>query len=205
MIIQGTEEWFAARLGKITASRIKDVMAKTKSGYSTSRKNYAASLMLERVTGMREEGYVNAAMQRGTEEEPLARLAYSLHCGVEVEEIGFINHPSIERTGASPDGLIGIDGMLEIKNPNTATHIEYAISGKAPAEYILQMQWQLACAERQWCDFVSFDSRMPEGQQFFLRRVERDEKLIEEITNEVITFDKEVENLVSACNSVVWY
>jgi putative phage-type endonuclease len=205
MIEQGTEEWFAQRLGKVTASRIKDLMAKTKTGYSTSRKNYAAQLMLERVTGQREASFSNAAMQWGTEQEPLARLVYSLHTGHEVEEVSFIDHPFILRSGASPDGLVGIDGMVEIKCPNTATHIEWAIAGKVPPEHVLQMQWQMDCAGRKWCDFVSYDPRMPEGQQLFIRRLEYDAELVEDIRANVVFFDAEVDAMVSACNTIKWF
>lgn len=206
MIEQGTEEWFAERLGKITASRVKDVIAKTKTGPSASRKNYAAQLMLERVLGQRQDTYVNAAMQWGIEQEPLARLAYSmlLHTDVEVEEVSFINHPTIERSGASPDGLVGIDGMVELKCGNTATHCAWAIAGKVPEEHTLQMQWQMACANRLWCDFVSYDPRMPEGQQIFVRRLQRDDKLISELEEEVIKFDLEVVELVENLKVVRW-
>jgi putative phage-type endonuclease len=208
MIDQGTPEWFAARLGKVTASRIKDVVAMTKTGPSASRKNYAAELMLERVTGQRKESFSNAAMLRGTELEPLARLAYSLHTGLEVEEVGFIDHPTVLRSGASPDGIVadsGLVGILEIKVPNTATHLEWAIAGKVPPEHVLQMQWQMACVGAKFGDFVSYDDRMPDGQQLFIRRIPADEKLIEELTAEVIKFDAEVEALVASCRNVKWF
>jgi putative phage-type endonuclease len=205
MIEQGTPEWFAARLGKVTASRISDVMAKTKTGPAASRKNYAAELLLERVAGQRKDGYTSAAMQHGIDTEPLARLAYSIQRGVEVEEVGFIDHPEIKRTGASPDGLVGIGGTLEIKCPNTATHFEWAIAGVVPPEYVLQIQWQMACAGREWADFVSYDPRAPEGKQLYIRTVARDDKLIEEIANEVIKFDGEVEALIASVNTVQWF
>jgi putative phage-type endonuclease len=205
MIEQGSDAWFAERLGKITASRIKDVIAKTKAGYSTSRKNYAAQLLLERVLGIREETYVNAAMQRGTDEEPLARAAYAEAMALDyVEEVSFITHPTIMSSGASPDGLVGTDGMLEIKNPNTATHIGWAVAGKVPPEHIPQMAWQLACSGRRWCDFVSYDSRMPEGQQLFIRRYHRDDKVIKDLEEEVIAFDKEIEAMAASCDGVTW-
>jgi putative phage-type endonuclease len=204
MIEQGTPEWFAARLGKVTASRIKDVVAKTKTGPSASRKNYAAELMLERVTGQRKESFSNEAMRHGVETEPLARLAYSLSIGVDVEEVGFIDHPTVLRSGASPDGLVGERGMVELKCGNTATHCAWAIAGKVPEEHALQMQWQMACANRDWCDFVSYDPRMPEGQQIFVRRLQRDDKLISEIEEEVIKFDSEVIELVESLKEVKW-
>lgn len=206
MIEQGTPDWFAARLGKITASRIKDMMATTKTGPSASRKNYAAQLMLERVTGVRAETFANAAMQWGTEQEPLARLEYmARQADVEVEEVGFIKHPSIENTGASPDGLVGKHGMLEIKCPNTATHCEWAIAGVMPQEHVLQIQWQLACANRAWCDFVSYDPRMPEGQQLFVRVVHRDDTLIQKIADAVVLFDVEIDAMVKSLAEAKWF
>lgn len=201
---QQSDAWFAARIGLITASRIKDVIAKTKSGYSTSRANYAAQLMLERATGVREEGFTNAAMLRGVEEEPFARAAYEVQMNVMVDEVGFIPHPTIARSGASPDGLVGADGMVEIKNGNTATHCKWAIAGKVPEEHIPQLVWQLACSGRQYVDFVSYDRRMPEGQQLFIRRFHREEKLIAEITGEVLAFDREVDDLVANLGVVKW-
>jgi putative phage-type endonuclease len=206
MIEQGTPEWFAARLGKVTASRIKDVVAMTKTGPSASRKNYAAELMLERVTGQRKESFSNEAMRWGTETEPLARLAYSLSIGLDVEEVGFIDHPTVLRSGASPDGLVGERGMVEIKCPNTATHCEWAIAGKVPPEHELQMQWQMDCCDRDWCDFVSYDPRMPEGQQLFVRRTNRlTEAKIDDLRKEVAAFDNEVEKLVASLVGVKWF
>ena len=205
MILQGTEEWFAARIGRVTASRIDDMMAKTKSGPSASRKNLAAQLMLERVTGQREDGFVSAAMKFGLEQEPLARLAYSIHTGLDIEEVGFIDHPTIARSGASPDGLVGTDGLIEIKCPNTATHVAWAIAGVIPPEHILQLHWQLACTGRKWNDFVSFDPRMPEGQQMFIRRLLRDDEQISKLEQEVVKFDAEIDALVEACNKVTWF
>jgi len=205
MIEQGSPEWFAARMGKITASRIRDMMAKTKTGPSASRKNYAAQLMLERVTGVRAESFTNAAMAWGVEQEPLARLAYMEQRGIDVEEVGFVEHPMFAMTGASPDGLIGHDGALEIKCGNTATHIEWAIAGKVPPEHVLQCQWHMACAERAWCDFVSYDPRMPEGQQLFVRRMERDESLIVDIGVEVLLFDEEINEMVKSLAAAKWF
>ncbi len=171
---QRTEEWFAARLGKVTASRVADVIAKTKSGYSTSRDNYMAQLVCERLTGQQGESFTNSAMQWGTETEPLARSAYEASTDIMVEELGFVLHPKIEMAGASPDGLVGLFGMLEIKCPNTATHIEALLTETVPTKYITQMQWQMACAQRQWCDYVSFDPRIRADLQLFVKRVEFD-------------------------------
>ena len=192
-IEQGTPEWFAARLGKATGSRIADIIAKTKTGYSTSRANYVAQLVCERLTGKVAESFINAAMQWGTETEPLARAAYEVKTGEMVDQVGFVDHPSIENSGASPDGLVGLFGMLEIKCPNTATHIETLLSQQVPTKYITQMQWQMACAGRQWCDFVSFDPRMPENLQLFIKRVEYDPPYVAMLEKEVIQFLMDVE------------
>jgi len=193
------------RCGKITASRIKDMMAQTKSGPSASRKNLAASLMLERITGVVADTYTNGAMEWGTETEPLARLAYSFQTNNDVEEVGFINHPTIARSGASPDGLVSLYGMCEIKCPNTATHIAWALAGVVPPEHVLQMQWQMACTGREWNDFVSFDPRMPDGQQLFIRTLYRDNELVEKLEKQVVEFDAEVEKLVADLKSVTWF
>ena len=199
---QRTEEWFRERMGKVTASRIADVMARTKSGYGASRKNYMTELLVERLTGEREESYINAAMQRGIDEEPIARTEYELDRGVLVDEVGFVQHPSIEMSGASPDGLVGDDGMVEIKCPNTATHVETLIAKSVDRKYLLQMQWQMACTGRAWCDFVSFDSRMPAELAMVVIRVPRDEVMIEEIAREVTDFLADLATLESQVRSV---
>jgi putative phage-type endonuclease len=193
---QRTPEWFAARTGKVTASRIADVMARTKTGWSASRANYAAQLVVELLTGQREESFTNAAMQWGTDTEPFARDAYSALVGELVEEVGFLIHPRIEQAGASPDGLVGADGMVEIKCPNTATHIETLLSSDVPMKYVYQMQWQMACADRGWCDFVSFDPRMPEALRLHVVRVWRSDGVLAEIEAEVVKFIAEVNDKV---------
>lgn len=189
---QRTPEWFAARCGKVTASRIADVMARTKTGYGASRANYCAQLVVELMTGQPAESFTNAAMQWGTDTEPQARDAYSAHTGRLVEDAGFFVHPRIDRSGASPDGLVGDDGLLEVKCPNTATHIDTLLEKKPAQKYIYQMQWQMACANRAWCDFASFDPRMPERHQLFIVRVKRDDELIGQIEREVASFLDEV-------------
>lgn len=201
MIIQGSEEWFAARLGKVTASRVADVIAKTKAGYSTSRANYAAELIVERLTGQRQEGFTNAAMQWGTDNEPAAREAYEFRSGLWVDQVGFINHPRIAQSGASPDGLVGTDGMIEIKCPNTATHLDTLSSGKPAGKYVTQMQWQMACAERAWCDFVSFDPRLPEELRLFTVRIDRDDAMIEDLEAEVVAFLTEIDDRLNDLSS----
>ena len=197
---QNTPEWFAARLGNVTASRVADVIAKTKSGYSASRENYMAQLICERMTNTVAESYSNAAMQWGTETEPLARAAYESFADVLVDEVGYIPHPIIERAGASPDGLVGLDGQIEIKCPNTATHIDTLLSETVPTKYITQMQWQMACTGRVWCDFVSFDPRLPDGLQLFVKRVERDAEYIAMLEQEVIKFLNELDEKIFKLN-----
>ena len=196
-IIQGTDAWYKSRLGKATASRVADVIAKTKSGYSASRDNYMAQLICERLTGQKGESFTNAAMQWGTETEPLARSAYEAYADIMVEEIGFVQHPKIEMAGASPDGLVGLFGMLEIKCPNTATHIDTLLSQTVPTKYITQMQWQMRCCERQWCDYVSFDNRLSADLQLFVKRVEFDASYVAMLEEEVNLFLKELDSKVT--------
>jgi len=193
---QRSTEWFNARLGKVTASRVADVIAKTKSGYSTSRENYMAQLVCERMTGTQGESFSSAAMQWGTDQEPLARAAYEAVADVLVDEVGFITHPTIVNAGASPDGLVGVDGLIEIKCPNTSTHIDTLLSDKAPNKYVPQMQWQMACTGRKWCDFVSFDPRMPEGLQIFIQRVDFDVEYVKMLEAEITGFLGELETKI---------
>lgn len=193
-VIQGSPEWFAQRLGRVTASRLVDVLAKIKTGEAASRANYRSELVAERLTGKSEEGFTSPAMKWGTDAEPLARAAYEAEFGVLVEEVGMIAHPSIEWAGASPDGLVGVDGLLEIKCPITKTHLATILSGDAPPQYIPQMMWQMSCTGRAWVDFVSFDPRLPADMQMFVKRVHRDDKLIESYEAEVIRFLSEVDD-----------
>jgi putative phage-type endonuclease len=185
---QRSNEWFEARLGRVTASRAAEVMAKTKSGYSASRAVYMAQLIRERLTGLSDSGFSSAAMQWGTETEPQARAAYEVMTGRDVVEVGFIQHPTIGGFGASPDGLVGDDGLIEIKCPNTATHIETLLAEKVPSKYIIQMQVQMLCTGRSWCDFVSFDPRLPGNMAFWISRVDADAKVQAEIEAEVQKF-----------------
>ena len=194
---QRTEAWHTARLGKVTASRVADVVAKTKTGYSASRENYMADLIVERLTGQKASTFTNAAMERGIEQEPHARAAYSARTGELVEEVGFIDHPAIPMSGASPDGLVA-DGLVEFKCPNTSTHLETLLADAVPAKYVTQMQWQMACTGRQWCDFVCFDPRMPEGLQLYIKRVDRDDAYIADLASEIRKFLAEVEAKVDA-------
>lgn len=201
-IIQGSPEWFALRLGKVTASRVADVVAKTKSGPSASRANYMAQLIAERLTGTAQESFSNAAMQWGTDQEPNARAAYEFYRNETVREIGFVVHPNIEQSGASPDGLVSVDGMVEIKCPNTAAHLETLLGQMVPAKYVNQMQWQMACTGRQWCDFVSFDPRLPEHMRLFVKRMPRDDKRIKELETDVAGFLLEIAVKLSELNSL---
>jgi putative phage-type endonuclease len=194
---QGTEAWFNIRIGKVTASRVADVLAKTKTGYSTTRDNYMAQLVCERLTGQKGESFTNAAMQHGTETEPLARAAYEARYDVLVDEVGFVSHPTIEMSGASPDGLVGDDGLIEIKCPNTATHIETLLSESVPNKYYTQMQFQIACTGRKWCDFVSFDNRLPTELQMFVKRVTRDDMYIKLIEDEIVKFLAELDTKIN--------
>ena len=196
MMEQRSQDWFAARLGKVTASRVADVCARTKTGYGASRKNYLAELVAERVTGIRQEGYTNAAMQWGMDNENEARIAYEFYRDATVEEVGFIAHPSIADTGASPDGLVGADGLVEIKAPNTATHIETLLGAPIPEKYVLQMQGQMACTGRQWCDFASYDPRLSEAMSLHVQRVQRDDAVIRHLEEEITGFLREVSQTV---------
>ena len=201
MITQGSPEWFLQRLGKVTASRVADVIAKTKTGYSTSRENYLIELALERLTGARQESYTNGAMQWGTDTEPLARAAYEAHTGFMVDEVAMLPHPTIAMAGASPDGLVEPKGQIEIKCPNSATHAKTLLSKKPDAKYITQMQWQMACTGRDWCDFASYDPRFPEHLRLCVIRVERDAEMIADLEKEVVSFLAEVEQMVIKLNS----
>lgn len=198
---QGTAEWLMARLGKVTASRITDLMARTKTGYSTSRANYMAELLVERLSGEPTPCFINAAMAWGTEKEPEARAAYAFHHDADVTEIAFVEHPSIPMAGASPDGLVGADGLVEIKCPMTATHLDTLESGKPAGKYVNQMMWQMACTGRQWCDFVSYDPRLPEHLRLFVCRVERDAERVAEMEAEVSAFLSELDARITNLNS----
>ena len=184
---QGSVEWFEARLGKITASRLSAVMAKTKSGPAATRANYMMELICQKLSGQREESYSNAAMARGVELEPIARGAYEAANGLFVEEVALVDHPAIKGFAASPDGLVGDKGLIEIKCPNTATHVEFLKSGKIKREYILQMHAQMLCTNRDWCDFVSYDDRL-DGLEYKCVRVELDADLAHDILMEVNKF-----------------
>ena len=190
--VQGSSEWFTQRLGKVTASRVADVMARTKMGYSASRDAYMTQLVLEVVTGQKADSFTNSAMEWGTAQEPFARSAYEAREGVLVEEVGFVPHPTIERAGASPDGLVGLFGGIEVKCPNSNTMMETILTGNVPNKYFIQMQMQMACTNREWCDYVVFDPRFPPKAQLFVKRVNRDDKFVLEMEIEIKKFLSEM-------------
>lgn len=189
---QGSEEWLKIRLGKVTASGVADVLAKTKTGVSASRGNYLIKLAIQRVTGVVEESYTNDAMQWGKDHEDQARVAYEVASGNFVDQVAFVDHPAIPWFGASPDGLVNDDGLVEIKCPNSATHWSYIKDDGPPNKYYIQMQAQMACTGRSWCDFVSYDPRMPERSQLYIKRVMREDDYIAEMEAEVKKFLDEV-------------
>ena len=194
---QRSSDWFKVRWGKATASRFADVIAKTRTGYAASRKNYLAELVIQRLTPppTEDDGYKNAAMQFGIDNEPVARLAYELETGETVEEAFFEEFN--DDIGASPDGYVGETGLIEIKCPNTATHLDTLRTKEVPHQYYIQIQGQLLCTGREWCDFISFDPRLPENAQLFIKRVERDELVIKELKHELDKFINEVKKEVS--------
>jgi len=198
---QRTDEWFATRIGKVTASRVADVIAKTKSGYGAGRANYLADLVVERLTGQKAQGISNAAMEWGTEQEPNAKAAYSAKTGILVEEVGFIDHPTVAMSGASPDGFAE-EGLIEVKCPNTSTMLEWILDGEVPSKHIPQLQWQMACTGRPWCDFVSFDPRLPERLQLLVVRVPRDDAYIAMLETEVKKFLAELDDNLNKLEKV---
>jgi putative phage-type endonuclease len=195
MIEQGSKEWLELRLGKVTASRITDVLAKGKSGEALTREDYRYELVVQRLTGDPGESFTNAAMEWGTATEPQARIEYEKFKDLFVEQVPFILHSSIEWFGCSPDGLVQDTGLVEIKCPSSKNHIKYLNAGKPPAKYVPQMQCQMAVTGRQWCDFVSFDPRLPPDLQLFVARLDRDEEYIKSMEVEVVKFLTEVETM----------
>jgi len=199
---QGTPEWHQLRLGKVTASRVADILARTKTGPSASRQNYLIELALQRTTGIIQESYSNAAMEWGTQTEPQARVAYEVNTNNFVDQVAFVDHPSIAWFGCSPDGLVSDRGLVEIKCPNSTTHWEYFKFNRPPQKYVIQMQAQMACTGRQWCDFVSFDPRMPDRSQLLIVRVDRDEAFIAEMEAEIKKFLDEVQTEVNLMKGI---
>lgn len=203
-LVQGSPEWFKARAGKITASRVKSLMARTNSGWSTSRKNMIAQLAIERLTGTVDEGYSNAAIQRGTEMEPEARNAYAMEYLVAVTEQGICVHPDWEFVTCSPDGLVGEDGLVEIKCPSAmAKHYEALQTGSHAKEYHWQLHHQLLVTGREWVDAVSYDPRYPEGLQLAVKRVFRDAEIMEELKAAIVECNAAIEKQVAVMRTLM--
>jgi putative phage-type endonuclease len=191
--LQRTDDWHAARLGKVTASRISDVMARTKTGYGASRETYMSELILERLTEQATEGFKSAAMQRGIDLEPMARQAYEEAKELWVVETGFIAHPRIANAGASPDGFVDSDGLVEIKCLLAPAHLETLLSDAVPDKYFKQMQMQMATCNRAWCDYAAYNPDFPDHLRLFVKRIPRDDKFIAEMEGEIVKFLGELE------------
>ncbi len=196
---QGTQEWINARLGFVTASRIGDVLSKPRKGQpeSTGRRNYRAELIAEILSGKQGENYISWDMQRGTELEPFARVEYEMQTNTIVDKVGFIVHPKIPRCGASPDGAIGADGLVQFKAPKTAIHLDYIMAGMVPAEYRPQMLLEMAVTGRKWNDFCSYDPRLT-GYELFIVRLQRNDAEIAEMELEIAKFNAEVDKMIAA-------
>lgn len=191
---QNSEEWHAARLGKATASRISDVMAKGKSGApSATRARYLAELVLERITGKRQDGFTSKSMQVGIEREPDAADRYTFLTGEPICEVGFVLHPTIDYSGASPDRLAGADGLVQFKCPEAHTHLAYIRGETLPRDYLLQVQWEMACTKAAWCDFASYHPEFPISKRMHIRRIKRDPVIIVEAEKAVREFLAEVD------------
>jgi putative phage-type endonuclease len=200
-IEQGTDAWKMLRLGKVTASRIKDIVATTKSGYSTSRDKYMTQLLLERITNTVAESYSNDAMTWGTEQEPYARANYESKMGVLVDQVAFVDHPTIPMSGASPDGLVNDDGLVELKAPMSHTHLESLLGG-IDNQYLAQVQWQMAVTNRSWTDLCSYDPRFPEHLRLIVKRINRDDAYIANLEKEVVKFLAELDDKVNKLNEL---
>jgi len=198
---QRSDDWFAARCGCVTASRVSDIMARTKSGPGASRANYLAQLLTERLTGRVEPTFINAAMQHGIDTEAEALAAYAFRTDQDVLPVGFVAHPSILLSGASPDGLVGADGVLEVKCPQPAAHLATLMSGKAPDKYLPQIYWQQACTGRQWTDFISYSPSFPEHLRLFVTRIDRDDALIADMETEVRAFLSDLDAKIADLNA----
>ena len=196
MLEQGSLEWRMARLGHISGSSISDVMSK---GKGITRKNLMMKLLAERLTGTTaDNSWVSPSMEWGVEQEPFARMEYEVSRETFVEKTGFWKHPTIQWLGASPDGLVGSDGLVEIKCPNSTTHLEYIFNDEVPNTYYNQIQCQLWVTDRLWCDFISYDPRIQkESKRMFVKRCIRDDKLIAEMEVEVKAFLAELDNLIT--------
>ena len=199
-ILQRNENWHADRCGKVTASRIKDIDAKPAKGKAHNA--LTLTILAERLTGVQEETKINQLMQWGIDQEPYAITAYENETGAFVCETGFIDHPVISNSGASPDGLVGKDGQIEVKCPSTTTHINTLLTRKVPDEHMPQITWQLACTRRKWCDFVSYDPRLPEHLRLVVIRVNAEDLDIAGIEQSVIRFNQKIDQIIAELNPV---
>lgn len=195
---QGSDRWKQLRCGQITASRAKDVIAMTKKGEAANRRDYRTEILVERLTGVPVEQYVSKEMLWGKQQEPFARSAYEIYAAVFVDQVGFVVHANIPFFGCSPDGLVGDDGMIQIKCGNRTTHLAWMQSGVVPIEHIPQMLAELAVTGRKWIDFVSYHPEFPEHLQLFVRRFARNEKLIAGMESEVVHFHQECESVLQS-------
>jgi putative phage-type endonuclease len=203
MVEQGSDTWHQMRLGKVSASRMADLLAKTKSGEpAASRAKYMAQLLCERMTGQPTEFFTTVAMQRGTEIEPVARAAYEAENFISVEQVAWVEHPTIPMAGCSPDGIVGEHGLIEIKCKEIHNHLDSILNDKIDSDHQAQMMWQMAVTGRQWCDYVCFDDRAPEGLQLFIKRLERDEEKIKKMENEVMKFLKDLDSMIDKLNEI---
>jgi putative phage-type endonuclease len=202
MIEQGSEAWKLLKVGKVSASRMADLLAKTKSGASASRAKYMAQLLCERMTGQPTEFFTTVAMQRGTEIEPIARAAYEAENLTSVEQVAWVEHPTIPMAGCSPDGLVGEHGLIEIKCKEIHNHLDSILNDRIDPDHQAQMMWQMCVTGRQWCDYVCFDDRAPEGLQLFVKRLHRDEEKIKQMEDEVRTFLKDLESMIQKLNEI---
>ena len=205
--IQGSPEWFDARCGRITASRIADVLRTRKDGKrSETRHKLMLEIAAEIMTETNAKHYVSDSMQWGVEKEPIARTEYELITGHDVRLVGFVEHPTIQRAGCSPDGLLfGQSKGVEFKCPETTTHIDYLIAKRLPPEYEPQVMWNIACTEYEEWDFVSFDPRMPKKHQMLIVPVKRNEPRIKEMNEAVVQFLAEVDDLIHQIESADHY
>ena len=192
-VVQGTPEWRQARVGSLGASRVHEAIARTRNGWAASRASVLSDIVAERLTGVPAEIYVTEAMRRGQALEPDARAAYAFQRDVDVELVGLVRHPHIAGTHASPDGLVGDCGLVEIKCPNTVAHISTLLAGTISERYATQAMWQMACTGRAWCDLVSYDDRLPEPLRHHVIRIERDDARIAGLEEQVAEFLAEVD------------
>jgi len=202
MIEQGSEAWKLLKIGKVSASRMADLLAKTKTGASASRAKYMAQLLCERMTGQPTEFFTTAAMQRGTEIEPVARAAYEAENFISVDQVAWVEHPTIPMAGCSPDGVVGEHGLIEIKCKEIHNHLDSILNDRIDPDHQAQMMWQMACTGRQWCDYVCFDDRAPEGLQLFIKRLERNDALIQTMEDEVRKFLKDLDSMIDKLNEI---